>query len=286
MSVKEKMAEVQNKPSYYEYLMAHDIIEHLRPLWQSKGFRLRDADGKLVGDPQAAIEGPWHYIKHRWEFDCFTWHHVIFDYISKPGLLGKPFVPSECQNCFKVVVRPRTLKELFALERLQIALDRPCKCGIEVRETVHGLYGGYFYCYKLEEGLARYKEVRKAVNEDKYLGWEVPVILKRACTEYELACGPSDKWEVTPEQLKMEAMVKQFLVIDDVVRKQPDHVIKHIHRKWIEYAYAYGDGTYAEFTDGIPITRPYVTYHHLADETSAPATESPGTAEEEKEDEH
>lgn len=278
MSEEKQMQEEQPKASYYEYLMGHDIVEHLRPLWQSKGFRLREADGKFMGDPQAAVEGPWHYVKHRWEFDCFSWHHVIFDYLSKPGLLGKPFVPSECHQCFKVVVRPRTLKELFALERLEQEMDRPCKCGIEVRDTVHGLYGGYFYCKGLEEGLIRYREVRQAINETQYLGWEVPVILKRACTEYEIACGPSDQWEITPEQLKLEALVKQFLVIDDVVRKQPEHVVQHIHRKWIEFAYAHGDSTYAEFTNGKPLAPPPVTYHHLA-EPSAPEQEPPATAE-------
>lgn len=279
---KEQEKTALTKPSYYEYAAAHDIIEHLRPLWERAGFKLRESDGKFIGNPQAAVEGPWHYVKHRWEYDCFTWHHVIFDYLSKPGLLGKPFVPSDCHQCFKVVVRPQTLKQLFALEKLQIAMERPCKCGIEVRDTVHGLYGGYFYCKGLEEGLARYKEVRKAIDENQYLGWEVPVILKRGCTEYELACGPSDKWEVTPEQLKLESLVKQYLAIDDVVRIQPEHVVMHVHRKWIEYAYARGDSTYAEFTNGKPLYPSVVTYHHLAEEPSAPEAESPEAVEEKK----
>jgi hypothetical protein len=252
-----------DKASFYDWMVANDILEHLRPLWEGGGFKLR-ADGKLVGDPKTAIEGPWHYIKHRWEFDCFTWHHVIFEHISKRMIIGKQFVPSGCLECFKVVIRPQTLKQLFALEKLQIAMDRPCKCGIEVRDTVHGLYGGYFYNLGLEEGLARYREVRGAVDLADYLGPQVPVILKRGCTEFELACGPSDQWETSPDQLKIENMVNQYLSKDDLVREQPQHVIWHLHRKWIEFAYAHGDSTYAEFTDGKPLYPPVVTYHHLA----------------------
>jgi hypothetical protein len=274
----------EQKASYYEYVMAHDFIEYTRPMWSQGGFKLRESDGKLEGNPQMAIEGPWHYIKHKWDFDCFTWHHVIFDYLGKKAVLGKPFVPSECHQCFKVVVRPKTLKQLFALEALQTRLNRPSKCGIEVRDTVHGLYGGYFYNKGLEEGLARYKEVRKAIDEDPMLGWEVPVILKRGCTEFELACGPSDKWEISPEQLKLEQLIKQNLAHDDVERKQPDSVVKHCHRRWIEFAYAHGDSTYAEFTNGNPLTPPVVTYHHLAEEPSAPETGSPEAAAEVKEE--
>lgn len=265
------------KASYYDWMVAHDIIEHLRPLWEQAGFRLRESDGKFIGDPRGQIETPWHYVKERWEFDCFTWHHIIFEYISRRLILGHSFVPSKCHECFKVVVRPQTLKQLFALEKLQIAMDRPCKCGIEVRDYVHGLYGGYFYNRGLAEGLERYKEVRARIDITEHLGPDVPVILKRGCTEFEKECGPSDQWQISPEQLKIEAMVDQYLAKDDLNRKQPEHVIWHLHRKWIEFAYARGDGTYVEFTDGRPLFTPPVTYHHLAD--IQPSTPEPGSPE-------
>lgn len=265
----------EKKPSYYEIIMAQDIVEHFRPLWERSGFKVRESDGKFEGNPQSAVEGPWHYIRHQHGFDCFTWHHVLFDIFSKPRVLGYPFVPSGCHDCYKVVVRPQTLKQLFLLEKLQMACNWSCKCGIEVRDSVHGLYGGYFYNKGLEAGLKRFKDVRKAINEIEGLGWEVPVVLKRACTEFELECGPSDKWTITPEQLKIEEMVDQYLVKDDVIRTQPEHVVKHIHRKWIEFAYKHGDPTYLEFTNGTPLFRPPVTYHHLAEkEPSVPEKES------------
>lgn len=268
---------MEEMASYYDWMVAHDIIEHLRHLWEKAGFHVRQ-DGKLEGNPKMTIEGPWHYIKEKWEFDCFTWHHVVFDLISERMTIGQKFVPSRCHDCYKVVARPQTLKQLFALEKLQVFMGLPSKCGIEVRDTVHGLYGGYFYCKGLDEGLKRYRQVRDAIDQTEYLGPEIPVILKRGCTEFELACGPSNLWQITPEQLKLEALVEQFLAKDDVVRKQPENILWHLHRKWIEFAYANGDSTYAEFTNGKPLYPPVMTYHHLA-EPSAPVTGSPERAE-------
>jgi hypothetical protein len=254
---------MEKKASYYDWMCAHDIVEQLKPLWEQAGYYLRESDGKLTVDARIAIDTPWHHIKNKWDFDCGLWHRIVFDYISKRLPAQERFVPSRCQQCFKVVVRPKTLKQLFALEALQIRLQRPSKCGIEPRATVCGLYGGYFYNDGLEEALERYREVRSAVDADQHLGPDVSVIVKRGCTEYELECGPSDKWAISDVQLKFEALVNQYVAHDDVMRSQPEHLVWHLHRKWIEFAYANGDLTYLEFTDGKPLYPPVVTYHHL-----------------------
>ncbi|KPK37048.1 MAG: hypothetical protein AMJ69_12720, partial [Gammaproteobacteria bacterium SG8_47] len=111
-----------------------------------------------------------------------------------------------------------------------------------------------------------YKTVRAAVDAEPLLGPDVPVILKRACTEFEHEVGPSDKWEVTDEQRHIEALVDRWVVQDPMVQDQPDYLINRVHRRWVEFAYAAGDGTYAHFTNGEPIYPAYVTYHHLAEE--------------------
>ncbi|KKL67647.1 hypothetical protein LCGC14_2132920, partial [marine sediment metagenome] len=56
-------------------------------------------------------------------------------------------------------------------------------------------------------------------------------------------------------------------VKDDVERSQPEHLVRHIHRKWIEFAYKNGDETYKHFTNGKPLYPAYRTYHHLIDAT-------------------
>lgn len=252
---------------YYEKLKERDIIIKLKRLLQGGGYHVRD-DGKIAGDHRVAWDQPWQHVRQHPMLDCHTWHSILFDVIVAGLPPEEKFVPSMCQQCYKVVVRPKTVKQLFGLLELQKRVDRPSKCGIETRETVHGLYGGYFYNVGLEEGLNCYRIVRDAVNKDPILGPDVVVILKRGCTEYEHALGASDKWQVTERQLEIEAMLDTILAKDNVRRVQSEHNLQYIHLKWIEWAWAHGDPTYAEFTDG-PLYPPYVTYHHLSEGENA-----------------
>lgn len=253
------------KVSMWEWLKAHDILEWLRPLWDGGGWYLKP-DGKLTPNrAQVAIDTPWVHHGHTQWARCHIWSKVIFQVISqsmgKHFSDGVPFVPSGCQGCYKVVVRPRTLVQLFALDDLEAALGHPSKCGIEVRQSVHGLYGGYFYNAGLEAGLACYDRVRSEVDADKHLGPDVAVILKRGCTEMEHACGPSDQWAVTPEQEVVEALVDRWVEWEADDGEQPEPVVWMVKRRWIEFAFANGDETYKQFTGGKPIVPGYVTYH-------------------------
>jgi len=250
--------------SYYQKCCDGDVISRLRPLLMSAGYHLRPIDGKICATQQGiAWDTPWHHIHHDAFLDCLTWHTVIFNLISRLMPSHRQFVPSACQQCWKVVVRPKTLFQLFALVELQKALCHPSKCGIEVRPTVHASYGGYFYNHSLGEGLACYKMVRDAIDNDENLGPDVAVFLKRACTEYEALCGDSSKWEITPEQIHIETLVNKWFVRDTAMLEQPAHAIMNVHRKWIEFAYERGDETYLKFTDGVPLYKPYKTYHEL-----------------------
>lgn len=90
--------------------------------------------------------------------NCMLWKGIIFD-IFCVNFLHKEdrFIPQGCQNCHKVVVKPRTYKELLDLRKLQVELDYPSKCGIEERSFSKGLYGGYFYCGGIEDGRSRFR---------------------------------------------------------------------------------------------------------------------------------
>lgn len=251
--------------SYYQSMVDDDIISKFRPMLQGGGYQLRDKDGKIhIKSPAMAYDTPWEHIMFDAFLDCQRWHTVLFDLFSRTMPPGESFVPSGCQQCWKVVVRPMTLLGLFSLRDLQKFLNRPSKCGIEVRPYVNGLYGGYFYNHSLEEGLDCYKLVREKVDETPYLGKEISVILKRACTEFEKKMGDSTKWFVTAKQIYIETLVNKWFVRNEVIRQQPMHAIANVHRRWIEWAYANGDETYLNFTDGRPIYEPVKTYHHLA----------------------
>lgn len=258
------------EPSYYDKACAGDIISKFRPLLVNGGYKLRDEDGKIVvTNPATSFDTPWHHVSHDPFLDCQKWHAILFELFSKTLPDGRAFVPSPCQQCWKVVVRPQTLLGLFSLLEIQLKLNRPSKCGVELRPYVFGLYGGYFYNHSLEEGLDCYKLIRNEVNQSDHLGTDIPVILKRGCTEYEQRVRHSTGWKVTPEQIAIETLVNKWFVTDDIKRTQSDHQISTVHSLWIEFAYSYGDQTYKLFTNGEPPSRlnvvQYETYHHLVD---------------------
>lgn len=258
----------QAKLSIYDEIKSKNIIGAVKHLLRQDVLELRHSDGKLMPcHLKNTWETPWSHHKLSYRSNCYMWKDIFFHNLVQAVLpVDKWFVPRHCQDCYKVVVRPPTLKALFALEKLQYKLDHASKCGVEIRDTVFGLYGGYFYNRGLDEGLACYKMVKKAVNEDPALG-DIPVLLKRACTEMEDACGDSDKWEVTPEAIQLEELVEQYFVMDIPVVGQTDHAKRFVHQTWIEKAYKWGDPTSLEYFDGGNTPGiDYVTYHHLVEQ--------------------
>jgi hypothetical protein len=228
----------------------------LKPLLEGGGYKLRIEDALFVPRQMGASwDIPWAYVRSDPRTRCDIYHRVFFDVLKH--------IHSYCRECYKVVVRPRTLVELFDLYEMQCEMDVACKCGIEVRDTTAGLYGGYFYCRGVEEGRERYKQVRKLVS--KHLSPKTGVTLKRYCTEYEIgpgSQGPSDKiGDVTPAERKMEEYVEQHFPRTGFASPQAFHILAATMLKWIKWAYQNGDETYLKFNDGLPIIKKTVTYH-------------------------
>jgi hypothetical protein len=250
---------MDNPSNFYKWLKEHDVVSWLEPLRRKNHWRWRAGDLKLELKSGVAPVLPWNYTVAGKQ-DCYIWSCLMFE---NPNI--KPtfqFVPEYCHGCYKVVVRPKTLVQLFALEKLQYELGRPGKCGIEVRDYTPALYGGYFYNRGLEEGQECYEAVREAVNKYPLLGEDVDVYLKHACTEMERKYGASDKWEeVTDAQKEVEQLIQDHIVYDPTIQDQPKHFLVHTHRRWIEWAFQHGDETYKTFTGDEPIETPPVTYH-------------------------
>jgi hypothetical protein len=251
--------------SYYDDLRGRNVIKLMEHLLKQGVLSMRGSDGKFIANLSIEWKTPWIHNKSSYITNCFWWKEITFhNIVEKQFPRDRWFVPVGCQDCFKVVVRPKTLKQLFELERLQFDLNHPSKCGIEVRQSVNANYGGYFYNRGLQEGLENYKLVREAVND--CISPDVGVILKRGCTELEHGVGPSDKWQITKEQIDFEMRLSQLFVNDIPVLSQSDHAKDAVRQRWIEYAYGIADETVFEFTDGKPLYPNYVTYHHLVDE--------------------
>ena len=245
----------KDRKNLYLKLSEKDLISKYKSLLEKEGYKLRVEDGKFVPkNIGSAYDVPWIYVKTDPRARCDIFHKV-FHQIDK-------YVHSYCRNCYKVVVRPRNLVELFDLYEVQRSLDVPCKCGIERRQEVHGLYGGYFYNRGLEMGIERLAQVRELVAEN--LSTETPVFLKRYCTEFEigpLSLGRSDEMsDATKDEIEHELKVMSLFPSVGVSTPQSDEQIAHVMMSWIHWAYANGDETYKEFTDGNPLFDKYVTY--------------------------
>mgnify|MGYP001813469556 CR=1 FL=1 len=59
-------------------------------------------------------------------------------------------IPRYCFDCYKVLIKPRTVMELFklmmVLAKLELPNDNTRKCIVEIREQVSGTYEGNVYC--------------------------------------------------------------------------------------------------------------------------------------------
>jgi hypothetical protein len=232
----------------YMELTKKDVISRMRHLVDSGAYWLRD-DGKLDRQKRLRPAGPWIFVKHAANRRCYLWHQVYFDVFG--------IIPSYCMECWKVVIRPKTVRQLLDLYHTLRELDIPSKCGIEQRMTVFGHYGGYCYNDSKEQGLECLDKVRQAVAEN--VGVDVPVFLKRACTEFELARGPSDEWKMSREDLDVQSLLDDVIVQDVVMHTQPEHLRAHIMREWLHFAYANADESVKEICGG-PLFPAYVTY--------------------------
>lgn len=238
--------------SYYAKCVKNDLITKIHPPLKRAGYYL-NYDGVYRKFATAVgVDTPWHHVKHLRTKKCGLDHNVKFETLG--------YVPPRCLECWKVVVAPRTLKELFQLLDVEKAIGKPAKCGIEIRNYTPKYYGGYFYNNSLEEGRERYEEVRKAVSE--HISPDVVVILKRGCTEYEMVLGPSPGWTMTKEQHRIDEKIEA--IVDTSTPNttgQTEECVSQVHTHWIEWAWRHQDPTVSEYLGGQPLYPPYVTYH-------------------------
>jgi hypothetical protein len=233
--------------------MEESIIAEIDRHWsvlESYGFS-RQRDGRIICPDKSDPETVWIYSGRDNRRLCDLWHRVFFNIFR--------IISTECQSCWKVVARPMTLSQLIEIELLQKKMKHPGKCGIETRSYIFGLYGAYFYCDSLNHGKSTYKKVSKMIS--KMVSPEIPVMLKRGCTEFELHGGSSVRWRVSKKQEQLERSLNKIFIKRLKNNRQSKRAIEKIHRKWIQWAYAHGDPSFREFTDGRDLYPAVKTYH-------------------------
>jgi hypothetical protein len=214
---------------------------------------------------QLMLDSPWIFGRECGERECKRWHKIYFE---KFGIL-----PRGCMHCWKIVVRPKNLDELFELEKLQQKMKDwiPCKCGVDLRqtETYKGIHLGFFYCPlgDLPKAKELYKEVRNKVRGA--LALDTPVILKRGCTEMENHFGPSHLWTYPLQMRAMEGLLDTCIDVVAPLMEQTEMLKNHIRAFWIIYSHRNRDKTARKYIRNFPSTTgsiPTTTYHDVLPE--------------------
>jgi hypothetical protein len=195
---------------------------------------------------------PWCHAKHAPDKHCAFDHNLVFNNFE--------IIPPRCLQCWKVVVTPRTFDELMQLEQLQLQMDVPCKCGIELRDYTPKHYGGYWYNSSLDEGRDKYETVKKLVSEhiSKELG--DTTILKRGCTEYEMIKGPAPYWHMTNKEEQQLEIIASLVDVPRGNTEQSEVTKKATRIKWFVWAHMNGDMSYTKYNGGVKLFPDYVHF--------------------------
>ena len=241
-----------NPGSYYAQCQRKDLITPCHNVLRQLGYYPTfEGTYKRIG-MAVGTDTPWHHVKHLKTKKCGIDNNLKFVVFG--------YVPPRCLECWKVCVTIKTLDDLFKLLQVQKSLERASKCGIELRWYTPKLYGGYFYNNSLDEGRECYEAVRKAVDE--HIGKDTHVILKRACTEYELVKGPSAGWVMTNREYEIDEDLEVLVdTYSPGVEGQNDWMLAQVHSRWVEWAFKHEDPTAGKYIGDKPLYSGCMTYH-------------------------
>jgi hypothetical protein len=192
--------------------------------------------GKLIGkDPQGGRNIPWVFIHHemRKKF-CSFWNNVC--------TMRFNLIPTPCRmSCWKTVIKPRNVLELFSVYETMIALNLPSKIGMDLRKYTYGPWAGFIYADTLQEGQKYTKMIVDAVKPKR-----VPIILKRGCTEMERLI-PSDQWnKISEKDIELERRLCDLFDFSEPYFAQAAWLKTEIKEQWIKRAIEIGDPTAQE----------------------------------------
>lgn len=228
------------------------IFAHLESqgwAWDPQTCKLK----QLAAIPALQTQTPWCHAKNSPHKQCGLDHNIIFK--------NWRIVTPRCMHCWKVCVTLESFEDALKCEQLQKRMDYPAKTGMEMRDYTPKFWGAYWYTDSLDEGRDRHKEVKAALKEHVSDFAAEHCILKRACTEFEMAKGPSPYWHVKDEEYKFLEQIEAFIDFHDTNAEQQDMIKRHVHLKWVLWAHMNNDMTYVKYNDGKKLFPGYVTYH-------------------------
>lgn len=233
---------------------AHSVAEALHRAIQS-GAVCEDENGKL-SLAQRARRQDFAFIDNGPVMRCGFLNNFLFDQIYQ-----KQAVPKGCESCFKVKVLPRTLRELVALYEAALDIPYRSKWGVDFfNPHSQNIYAGYFFVDGLEAARALLAHLREAVAGKARIDEEVPILIKRGCSNYEVVLGPSESYSFAPELQAIESYLQTRWRQKEVARKNMAEILYAV---WVPFAYQMGDDSYLDFTGGRPLHPKTQTYDRL-----------------------
>ena len=233
-----------------------DVVALLAPItrhgfgWTKNGV-LESVSPRLY----EAFDTPWCHARHLPNKNCGLDHQILFNTWG--------IVHPRCMSCWKTCMGLKNFDELMTWRKVQLnEMDFAAKCGIELRDYTPRHYGAYHYANSIEEGREIYTQVLHLAK--KYLSEETvaTIILKRACTEYELHKGPSATWHLTELDERIIKAVDCFVNYPITTTGQNKELAHpHVMMRWLCWAHANKDMSYLPYNNNTPLFPSLMTYH-------------------------
>ena len=212
---------------------------------------LLEADAEIDDNRHQIFRGISTYSwKGQHPASCFR-HYTVF---NKFGV-----IPQYCFNCYKVLIEPRSVVELFKLlmlfEKIKLPHDNTRKCICESRDFCSGTYKGFIYCRGMEEARAVLIIARELVSEN--ISPDISIKLKRGCSEFEhaypkygrimpgkVAMKYKKQWKDKENYVDANAAFSTTEVDTGAFTYKPSDVF--VMRYWLGYAATIGDMSYLQ----------------------------------------
>ena len=180
-------------------------------------------------------------------------------------------IPKYCFACFKVLIEPNNVMELFKLyivfDNLNLKNNNTRKCMLELRPNISGAYKGYIYCSSLNDAYEVQNQVDAILK--KKIKASIVISVKRGCSEFGVAYPEYKKINKNENTLmKYNEKWKEKENLTDIYRNEKNILTKKtlqkslkgvtvsdvlIMRNWLGYAKKIGDLSYKNIINDVTI---------------------------------
>jgi len=173
-------------------------------------------------------------------------------------------IPKYCFDCYKVIIEPRNIIELFKImmvfEKHTFPDDNTRKCLVEGRPKISGTYKAMVYCRSINEGEEIIQMLEKILSDE--ISNNIPVNLKRGCSEYAIAypeyatiekgVAPMEyksEWQKSEDHADQNATLTKTPDAQDT-HNRPTYVLEDykVMLTWLKYAATIGDNSYLKIS--------------------------------------